>query len=412
MRDRDRADDGRAARARATRRPDADLVELRLDTVGDPDVAGALAGRRRPVIVTCRPAGKAGTSADRRRSAGGCCATRWRSAPSTWTSNGAPASTTRWSRATAAARIVLSSHDFDGVPADLAERARAMRATGAEVVKIAVTARGLSDCVPLLELARSRRGRRQVRASAWATPGSSRACCPARFGSAWTYAGRRVGAGTDPGGAAAATSSASARSRPRPRSTASSARPVGAFGVAGDAQRGVPRRAARRRLPAAAGARRRRLPDVRRRASASAAPASRSRSRSTLLRARRRGLTRSRAASARSTRSASTTAAGSGGNTDVAGFLAAAARAASALDGLARRGPRRRRRGARGRRRAAPRAARASRVHARDAASRRQTSRRWRAVDVGAVAAGAAAAGTCWSTARRSACIPTSTRRR
>ena len=33
----------------------ADLVELRLDTVSDPDVAGALAGRRLPVIVTCRP---------------------------------------------------------------------------------------------------------------------------------------------------------------------------------------------------------------------------------------------------------------------------------------------------------------------------------------------------------------------
>ena len=39
---------------------DADLVELRLDTVSDPDVAGALAGRRRPVIVTCRPAWEGG----------------------------------------------------------------------------------------------------------------------------------------------------------------------------------------------------------------------------------------------------------------------------------------------------------------------------------------------------------------
>src|SRR5437763_15884379 len=34
---------------------DADLVELRLDTVCDPDPAGALAGRRLPVLVTCRP---------------------------------------------------------------------------------------------------------------------------------------------------------------------------------------------------------------------------------------------------------------------------------------------------------------------------------------------------------------------
>ena len=34
----------------------ADLVELRLDGVRDVDVAGALEGRSRPVIVTCRPA--------------------------------------------------------------------------------------------------------------------------------------------------------------------------------------------------------------------------------------------------------------------------------------------------------------------------------------------------------------------
>src|SRR5690242_15911347 len=34
---------------------EADLVELRLDTVTEPDVRGALAGRSRPVIVTCRP---------------------------------------------------------------------------------------------------------------------------------------------------------------------------------------------------------------------------------------------------------------------------------------------------------------------------------------------------------------------
>jgi len=33
---------------------DAELVELRLDMVSDPSAAGALAGRRRPVIVTCR----------------------------------------------------------------------------------------------------------------------------------------------------------------------------------------------------------------------------------------------------------------------------------------------------------------------------------------------------------------------
>src|SRR5688500_20181172 len=33
----------------------ADMVELRLDGVADLDVAAALHGRRKPVLVTCRP---------------------------------------------------------------------------------------------------------------------------------------------------------------------------------------------------------------------------------------------------------------------------------------------------------------------------------------------------------------------
>ena len=41
-----------AARDAATR---ADMVELRLDGVTDPDIAQALHGRRVPVVVTCRP---------------------------------------------------------------------------------------------------------------------------------------------------------------------------------------------------------------------------------------------------------------------------------------------------------------------------------------------------------------------
>src|SRR6516165_5115953 len=41
--------------ARAAVEADADLVELRLDSMDRPDPAGALEGRRKPAIVTCRP---------------------------------------------------------------------------------------------------------------------------------------------------------------------------------------------------------------------------------------------------------------------------------------------------------------------------------------------------------------------
>src|SRR6185295_18331417 len=46
-----------AARDAATR---ADMVELRLDGVEDIDIAGALHGRSRPVIITCRPSWEGG----------------------------------------------------------------------------------------------------------------------------------------------------------------------------------------------------------------------------------------------------------------------------------------------------------------------------------------------------------------
>ena len=50
--------DLRQARDRVT---GADLVELRLDTVRDPDVAGALQGRRTPVVITCRASWEGGS---------------------------------------------------------------------------------------------------------------------------------------------------------------------------------------------------------------------------------------------------------------------------------------------------------------------------------------------------------------
>ena len=178
---------------------DADLIELRLDTVRDPNVAAALAGRRRPVIVTCRPAWEggqfAGSEEERRRILREAIELgaeyvdiEWRAGFDDLLSE------------TRGRGIVLSCHDFDGVPADLTERVRAMRATGAEVVKIAVTAKRLSDCVPLLDLGNTRTGSAQSPAQstvaiAMGEAGLASRVLAARFGSKWTYAGseRHVG---------------------------------------------------------------------------------------------------------------------------------------------------------------------------------------------------------------------------
>jgi 3-dehydroquinate dehydratase/shikimate dehydrogenase len=172
----------------------ADVIELRLDTVADPDVAGALAGRSRPVIVTCRAAWEGGAfrgSEDERLAI--------LEAAFQQGADWVDLEFAAWTRAPWGARgerLIVSHHDFAGVPADLADRHRAMAATGAAVVKLAVTAGRLSDCVPLLGL-RVGAPQRQVLIGMGAA-GLPTRLLPARFASAWSYAGGGVAPGQVP----------------------------------------------------------------------------------------------------------------------------------------------------------------------------------------------------------------------
>jgi len=166
---------------------DADLVELRLDTVSDPDVAGALNGRRRPVIVTCRPAWEGGqfrgAEEDRLRLLDEALV------------RGAEFVDVEWRAGfgglvdRAADRVVLSMHDFNGVPDDLVDRATAMRATGAAVVKVAVAMHRLSDCLPLAALGAQSTHRHRAVLIGMGEFGLPTRVLAARFGSQWTYAG-------------------------------------------------------------------------------------------------------------------------------------------------------------------------------------------------------------------------------
>ena len=168
---------------------DADLVELRLDSVSDPSVAGALSGRRLPVIVTCRPAWEGGQfrgSEDERRS-------MLREA----LARGADYVDVEWKANftdvladTGGRRVVLSMHDFDGVPDDLVAQAQAMRGTGAEIIKLAVTTKRLSDCLPLLDLGVQIGGGGAVLIG-MGECGLATRVLGSRFGSRWTYAGQQ-----------------------------------------------------------------------------------------------------------------------------------------------------------------------------------------------------------------------------
>ncbi len=178
-----------AARDAAT---GADMVELRLDGVEDIDVRRALSGRTLPVIATCRPTWEGGRfdgSEERRRAlliealdAGAeYVDVEWRA--------GFADVIGRDPR-----RIVISSHDFGRVPNDLVSRAVAMRQTGANTIKIALTATRLSDALPLLPIAAA--GDAVV--IAMGDAGLPSRLLAARFGSRWTYAGNAVAPGQVP----------------------------------------------------------------------------------------------------------------------------------------------------------------------------------------------------------------------
>ena len=172
---------------------DADLVELRLDSVGDVSVAGALAGRRLPVIVTCRPTWEggrfSGSEEARQLILREALARGAEYVDVEWKAN-----FTDLIAETAGRRLVLSMHDFEGVPDDLTARAQAMRATGAEIVKLAVKTTRLSDCLPLLDLG-AQIGRDGVVLVGMGECGLVTRVLARRFGSRWTYAGldRQVG---------------------------------------------------------------------------------------------------------------------------------------------------------------------------------------------------------------------------
>jgi len=172
---------------------DADMVEVRLDTVPDPDVDAALLGRRLPVVLTCRRRSEGGHfegSEEQRRG----LLLRALDAGAEFVDLEWQAGFDDEIRARRGRQIVLSHHDFAGVPVDLESRLEAMLATGAEVVKLAVMASRLSDCLPLLELGRRHQGRRIV-LLAMGEAGLATRAFAVRFGSCWTYAGDAVAPG-------------------------------------------------------------------------------------------------------------------------------------------------------------------------------------------------------------------------
>lgn len=132
----------------------ADMVEVRIDGVADPDAAAAVEGRRRPVIVTCRPRWEGGRFDGSEEERCRLLADAVRAGAEFVDVEAQASFVPEIARMRRRDRgLVLSRHFFGEPPADLAGVAGAMRARGAEVIKLAFEARRLMDVVPLFPLA-------------------------------------------------------------------------------------------------------------------------------------------------------------------------------------------------------------------------------------------------------------------
>lgn len=164
---------------------DADLVEVRLDAVDQPDGAGAVEGATRPVIVTVRLPQDGGwwtgSEEDRQRileaaaRAGAAYVDLER--------------TTSW-RPTldgTVTRLIVSDHSMEGMPADLEARMDAIRAESPAIAKIAARVSSVDDLMRLHALGRTGRGNDVIIGMGEA--GHLTRLLPSRFQSCWTYGG-------------------------------------------------------------------------------------------------------------------------------------------------------------------------------------------------------------------------------
>jgi 3-dehydroquinate dehydratase/shikimate dehydrogenase len=178
----------------------ADLIELRLDCLtAIPDNLVEITPKLScPLILTFRPSEQGGhrhsTLAERKRfwsSIAPQAETTWWDIEVDLVNDVAPAD---WSH------VIVSHHDFSGVPANLEQIYEHLAQTRAAVLKIAVQANDIVDCLPIFQLLdRTRREGREIIAIAMGNSGiATRILGPSR-GSFLTYGSLGDESATAPG---------------------------------------------------------------------------------------------------------------------------------------------------------------------------------------------------------------------
>ncbi len=178
----------------------ADIVELRLDCLKPQDLSAVvsnLSSVSRPVILTFRPSEQ-----------GGCRDLTREDRLAFWKTQAARGDTIWWDVEGDLAhevspdwsRTIVSHHDFSGVPSDLEKIYERLAQPSARVIKIAVQANEIVDCIPLFQLIDRARGEgREVIAVAMGNAGiATRVLGPSR-GAFLTYGSLDEDSATAPG---------------------------------------------------------------------------------------------------------------------------------------------------------------------------------------------------------------------
>ena len=186
-------------RARRAAEAGADLVELRLDSMVTPDPAGALDGRLRPAIVTCRPSWEGGWfagSEDERRTILEIASS---SGAEFIDVEAAAPFASDLIRARSGRGVVVSRHVFGAPPSDVEAAYEALHATGAEVVKLAYEVTSLNDVLPLFDIADKHRDDSSSHVLiAMGPAGTVSRVLAGRLRNRWTYAGDAISPGQMP----------------------------------------------------------------------------------------------------------------------------------------------------------------------------------------------------------------------
>ena len=178
----------------------ADLFEIRGDLVGDLDLLAILRARTKPLILTCRAESEGGKWGDhdpaRRRALLEGVKRGYDYVDIEHRSGLFDVM-----REKAGKGLIVSYHDFEGMPPDLDTLYDQMCAQGADVVKIAVTPRTIADVGRVLAFARraGERGGTPVVPIAMGPVGVATRILSGRHGAPFTYASASAGSESAPG---------------------------------------------------------------------------------------------------------------------------------------------------------------------------------------------------------------------